>query len=102
MVKHIKFFAHQTQEGTNISKVTGFSNTIFKPSKVHKRIKIETYNSLALSIFCLESDKWAIAGRETRITVTKMKIIRRRSKIHLVGTVKQSCVKKDKNETYIE
>jgi hypothetical protein len=85
VVKHIKFFAHQTQEGTNISKVTGFSNTIFKPSKVHKHIKIETRNSLALSIFCLESDKWAIEGRETRITVTKMKIIRRTAKYTWLG-----------------
>jgi hypothetical protein len=62
----------------NCLKITGIINSVFRPKKILKKIRIKLNNTLAIPSLLYASENWTIKAREvTRITAAGMKYMRR-------------------------
>jgi hypothetical protein len=62
----------------NCLKITGIINSVFRPKKILKKIRIKLNNTLAIPRLLYANENWTIKAREvTRITAAGMKYMRR-------------------------
>jgi hypothetical protein len=62
----------------NCLKITGNTNSIFRPQKILIKTRIKLYNTLALSAVLYSTENCTVKARDTRrITAAEMKYIRK-------------------------